>query len=393
MKILHTSDWHVGKVLKGQSRAEEHAAVLAELVEIARAEQPDLVLVAGDLFDSAAPTPAATALVTRALTALRGTGAEVVAIAGNHDNGPALDALRPWAQAAGITLRGTVRSREDHVITGTTAAGEPWRLVALPFLSHRYALRATELFDLSAAEATQTYADHLARMLAALTADFTPDTVNLVTTHVTVVGARTGGGEREAHTIQSYAVPATIFPASAHYVALGHLHRAQQVPGPAPVRYCGSPIAVDFGEGDNTPGVTVVEVAPDTTAKARDIPITSAVPLRTVRGTLDELAAMETGEAWLRVYVRERPRAGLREQVQELLPRALEVRIDPDLLPPQGSGARGPSRVGRTPAELFAEYLALRGHADEQVTALFTELYAEVSEAGGDPDAAEVSVG
>ncbi|MFS8500163.1 MAG: DNA repair exonuclease, partial [Micromonosporaceae bacterium] len=92
MKILHTSDWHVGKVLKGQSRAEEHAAVLAELVEIARAEQPDLVLVAGDLFDSAAPTPAATALVTRALTALRGTGAEVVAIAGNHDNGPALDA-------------------------------------------------------------------------------------------------------------------------------------------------------------------------------------------------------------------------------------------------------------------------------------------------------------
>ena len=393
MKILHTSDWHVGKVLKGQSRAEEHAAVLAELVEIARDEQPDLVLVAGDLFDSAAPTPAATALVTRALTALRGTGAEVVAIAGNHDNGPALDALRPWAQAAGITLRGAVRTREDHVITGTTAAGEPWRLVALPFLSHRYAVRATELFDLSAAEATQTYADHLARMLAALTADFAPDAVNLVTTHVTVVGARTSGGEREAHTIQSYAVPATIFPASAHYVALGHLHRAQQVPGPAPVRYCGSPIAVDFGEGDNTPGVTVVEVSPDTTAKARDIPVTSAVPLRTVRGTLDELAAMETGEAWLRVYVRERPRAGLREQVQELLPRALEVRIDPDLLPPQGGSARGPTRVGRTPAELFAEYLAARGHADEQVTALFAQLYGEVSEAGGDPDAAEVSVG
>ncbi len=393
MKILHTSDWHVGKVLKGQSRAEEHAAVLAELVEIARDEQPDLVLVAGDLFDSAAPTPAATALVTRALTALRGTGAQVVAIAGNHDNGPALDALRPWAQAAGITLRGAVRTREDHVITGTTAAGEPWRLVALPFLSHRYAVRATELFDLSAAEPTQTYADHHARKLAALTAHFAPNAVHLVTTHVTVVGARTGGGEREAHTIQSYAVPATIFPASAHYVALGHLHRAQQVPGPAPVRYCGSPIAVDFGEADNTPGVTVVEVAPDTTAKARDIPVTSAVPLRTVRGTLDELAAMETGEAWLRVYVRERPRAGLREQVQELLPRALEVRIDPDQLPPQGGSARGPSRVGRTPAELFAEYLAARGHADEQVTALFAQLYGEVSEAGGDPDAAEVTAG
>ena len=120
MKVLHTSDWHVGKVLKGQSRAEEHAAVLAELVDIARAERPDLVLVAGDMFDGAAPTPAATRLVTGALTALRDTGGEVVAIAGNHDNGPALDALRPWAQAAGVTLRGTVRGREEHVITGTT---------------------------------------------------------------------------------------------------------------------------------------------------------------------------------------------------------------------------------------------------------------------------------
>ena len=71
MKILHTSDWHVGKVLKGQSRADEHTAVLAEVVEIARAEQPDLVIVAGDLYDTAAPTPEATRLVTRALTALR----------------------------------------------------------------------------------------------------------------------------------------------------------------------------------------------------------------------------------------------------------------------------------------------------------------------------------
>lgn len=137
MRILHTSDWHVGKVLKGQSRMEEHASVLAELVEIARAEQPDLVLVAGDLFDTAAPTPAATRLVTGALTALRGTGAAVVAIAGNHDNGPALDALRPWAEAAGITLRGAVRTAQDHVVTGTTAGGERWRLVALPFLSQR----------------------------------------------------------------------------------------------------------------------------------------------------------------------------------------------------------------------------------------------------------------
>jgi exonuclease SbcD len=374
MKILHTSDWHVGKVLKGQSRMEEQAAVLKELVEIAGSEHPDLILVAGDLFDSPAPTPAATRLVTGALSALRGTGAEVVAIAGNHDNGAALEALRPWAEAAGVTLRGTVRAPADHLIRG-----DGWRLVALPFLSHRYAVRAAEMFELSAAEATQTYADHLSRLVAALTTDFAADgTVNLLTTHLTVVGAKTGGGEREAHTIQSYAVPATIFPASAHYVALGHLHRAQQVNGRCPIRYSGSPLAIDFGE-DDEPGVTIVEVAANTTAKARHVPIAAAVPLRTVRGTLDELAALETGEAWLRVYVRESPRAGLRERVQELLPRALEVRIDPELLPEIGSGDRAPARAGRTPAELFAEYLESRGHADARVQALFEELLGEVS--------------
>ena len=382
MRILHTSDWHVGKVLKGQSRMEEHAAVLAELVDVARAESPDLVLVAGDLFDTAAPAPAATRLVTGALTALRGTGAEVVAIAGNHDNGAALDALRPWAEAAGITLRGTVRTAADHLLTGVTAGGERWRLVALPFLSQRYAVRATEMFQLSAAEASQTYADHLARMIAMLTAGFDAgDTVNLITTHLTVVGAKTGGGERDAHTIQAYAVPATIFPASAHYVALGHLHRAQQVPGACPVRYCGSPLAIDFGEGDNTPGVTAVEVTARTAARAREVPLAAAVPLRTVRATLEELAGVEPGKAWWRVHLRERPRAGLREEVQRLLPRALDIRIDPDLLPAAGTRQRGGSRTGRSPADLFAEYLAARGHTDERVEALFQELYDEVGAA------------
>jgi exonuclease SbcD len=337
-----------------------------------------------------APTPAATRLVTGALTALRGTGAEVVAIAGNHDNGPALDALRPWAQAAGITLRGTVRSAAEHFLSGTTGAGEPWRLVALPFLSQRYAVRATEMFELSAAEANQTYADHLSRMVAALTADFTPDAVNLLTTHVTVVGGKAGGGEREAHTIQAYAVPAAIFPASAHYVALGHLHRAQTLNGPCPVRYCGSPLAIDFGEGENTPSVTIVEVAAQATAKVREVPISAAVPLRTVRGTVAELAALAepdsgAGEpadgAWLRVFVREPPRAGLREEVQDLLPRALEVRIDPDVLPDRaGAGTGRPAaRAGRSAGELFAEYLSARGHEDEAVLALFQELHGEVS--------------
>jgi exonuclease SbcD len=379
VKILHTSDWHVGKVLKGQSRLTEHVAVLAQLVEVARAERPDLVIVAGDLYDTAAPTPDATRLVTRALSALRGTGASVVAIGGNHDNGAALDALRPWAEAAGVALRGSVRdSAADHLIEGVTAAGEPWRLVALPFLSQRYAVRAVEMYELTAAEATQTYADHVGRLIARLTEGFTGDAVNLITAHLTVVGGRTGGGEREAHTVLGYAVPATIFPTGAHYVALGHLHRAQQVLGPCPIRYSGSPLAIDFGEEENVCSVTIVEVTATTAARAREVPITAGTPLRTVRGTVAELAGIDAGDAWLRAYVREAPRAGLREQVQELLPRALEVRIDPDLVPASPAGRPAARRAGRSPGELFADYLDSRGHGEDGVRELFNELLEEV---------------
>ncbi|MFF3865087.1 exonuclease SbcCD subunit D [Micromonospora sp. NPDC001898] len=379
MKILHTSDWHVGKVLKGQSRAEEHKQVLAGVIDVAREEQPDLVIVAGDLYDTAAPAPEATRLVTRALTALRRTGADVVAIGGNHDNGQALDALRPWAEAAGITLRGGVRENPDeHVIDGVTASGERWRVAALPFLSQRYAVRAVEMYELTAAEATQTYADHLGRVLGRLTEGFAePDRVHLVTAHLTVVGATTGGGERDAHTVLGYAVPATVFPGTAHYVALGHLHRSQRVSGPCPIRYSGSPLAVDFGEQENIPSVTMVEVTATSAARIREVPIPAAVPLRTVRGTLTQLAEVAPPEGWLRVFVREQPRAGLREEVQELLPRALEIRIDPELVPAPGSGTRTAQRAGRSPRDLFADYLDSKGHADSEVRELFDELFEE----------------
>jgi exonuclease SbcD len=146
------------------------------------------------------------------------------------------------------------------------------------------------------------------------------------------------------------------------------------------VHYSGSPLAIDFGEEENTPSVTIVEVSAATAAKTRDVPVTAATPLRTVRGTLEQLAEVDPGEAWLRVYVREKPRAGLREGVQELLPRALEVRIDPEMLadPAQKSPKRA-QRAGRAPRELFADYLQTRGHADAAVADLFDRLYGEVS--------------
>ena len=123
VRILHTSDWHVGKTIRGESRLEEHVAVLAEIAEIAAAEAVDLILVAGDLYESAAPSAEAETVVTQALLALRGV-APLVVIAGNHDNAARFEAIRPLAAAAGIEVRGRVaRPDAGGVVTIDLASG------------------------------------------------------------------------------------------------------------------------------------------------------------------------------------------------------------------------------------------------------------------------------
>jgi exonuclease SbcD len=384
MRFLHTSDWHVGKTLKGRSRLDEQRDVLREIVQITRAEQPDAVLIAGDLYDSAAPTAAAQQLVVNALLALAGTGARVIAIAGNHDHAATLDAYRPLAEHAGITLVGAVRTAQGGGVVKFSArsTGEPVTVAVLPFLSQRYAVKAAELVNHTPAENAGGY-DHLVRaVLGTLTAEFSDDAVNLVMAHLTVTGGSFGGGERAAQSIFEYHVPAAIFPVEAHYVALGHLHRRQQLPAPCPVHYCGAPLAVDFGEQDNTSVVCLVEASPGVPARVRDIPITAGRRLRTLRGSVAELAAVadQAGEDYLRVWVREQARAGLRDEVLALLPNALEVRIDPEFAGAvTGSRPSGGPGVERTPGELFSDYCASRSVADPRVAALFGRLHDRVT--------------
>ncbi|TWF75596.1 exodeoxyribonuclease I subunit D [Pseudonocardia hierapolitana] len=382
MRLLHTSDWHVGKTLKGRSRLEEQEQVLREIVGIAREHEVDAVLVAGDLYDTAAPSAQAQQLVVRTLMGLARDGAEVIAIAGNHDHPAAIDAYRPLAGAAGITLVGTPRTAARGGVVEFTAksTGERATVAVLPFLSQRFAVRAAELVANTPAENTGAYDQQLRDILSTLTAGFGDDSVNLVMAHLTVLNGVFGGGERAAQSIFEYAVPATIFPVESHYVALGHLHRRQRIDAPCPVHYCGAPLAIDFGEQDNTSVVCLVEASPGTPAQVTDIPITSGRRLRTVRGTVAELAALaeQAGEDYLRVWVREPARAGLREEVVALLPNALEVRIDPEFAAPV-TASRPTSGPERTSSELFREYLGTRGVADPRVEQLFARLHDRVT--------------
>jgi DNA repair protein SbcD/Mre11 len=378
MKILHTSDWHVGKVLKGRDRHDEHVAVLGSIVQAARDEDVDAVLVAGDLFETAAPTPKAQGLVMHTLLALREDGRQVVVIAGNHDNQALLDAVYRPQSGGMLALR--------------TRNGEPVNVAALPFLSHRYAVRAAEVLLHEFAEHALDYAQRVSEIVQLLTEGFTPEAVNLVMAHATLLGGRRGGGEREVQTSLDYELPASMFPVTAHYVALGHLHRWQEIPGPCPMFYSGSPLAIDFGEEANDPVALIVTAEPGIRADARPVPITGSRRLRTLRGTLDQVISEgeQAGDAYLRAVLAEPGRAGLGDLVREKLPNTLEVMLDDAHRPRPGAPDGGrPSQVGRSPVELFSDYLSEKDISDPRVSALFAELLDEVTGAPG--DAAEVS--
>lgn len=399
MKILHTSDWHVGKVLKGRDRYDEHAAALHSLVQVARDEAVDLVLIAGDVFESAAPTARAQGLVMRTLLALREDGGQVVVIAGNHDNASLLDAVyRPVLGELGLHVLGTPKRPEaGGLLALRTRGGETANVAALPFLSHRYAVRAAEILLHEFAEHALDYAQRVSEIVRLLAQGFTPDAVNVCMAHATLLGGHRGGGEREVQTSLDYELPASMFPATAHYVALGHLHRQQEIPGPCPVFYSGSPLAIDFGEEANEPAALIVTAEPGIRADARPVPITGGRRLRTLRGTLDQVIAEgeEAGDAYLRVILAEPARAGLGDLVRDKLPNTLEVMLDDAHRPRPGArdGDR-PSRIGRSPVELFGDYLSEQNIDDPRITAMFAELLEEVTGApSGTADIASVSAG
>ena len=390
MKFLHTADWHVGKVLKGQSRVAEHERVLANLVELVRTEDVDAVVIPGDLFDSSVPSPEAQGLVMRALLAMREDGRHVIAVAGNHDNLHLFDAVyRPLLGEIGVHVLGYPKRADAGGTTRfTTRDGVDVTIAALPFVPHRFAVRAAESVLHETSQLTLDYARRMRAILETLTAGFTPDSVNIVMTHVTMLGGRRGGGERDVQTTFDYELPSSLFPSSTHYAALGHLHRYQEIDGPCPIAYSGSPLAIDFGEGANESVALVVTATPDSRAAIRAVPIAGGRPLVTLRGTLEQVvaAAESTPEAWLRVVLAEPASAGLGDRVRDKLPNTLEVQLDEEHRPRLNSrrDAR-PSNVGRSPTDLFADYLASQNVVDPRLMTMFVRLL-DAADSPGEAD-------
>jgi DNA repair protein SbcD/Mre11 len=382
MRVLHTADWHVGKTLRRQQRLDEAEAVIHEVVEIAASERVDLTLVCGDLFDQFAPSAEAERIVYRSLVALRDAGSAVLVLPGNHDNAKRFAAIERLFEAAGILVVPEVRRPDQGGIVTVASRDrtQTAQVATLPWVTERLLFGAEQMMGLEE-DPNKAYAEELPRLLSALCGQFEEGKVHLLAAHVFVGGARIGGGERELTVGDIFAIAPQALPKTPQYIALGHVHRPQEVPAAAvPARYAGSLLQLDFGEVDQQKSVTIVDFEPGLPAKVRAVQLAGGRRLLDVEGTLDDLRATDVDpEAFLRVTLRcEGPSPGLADDVRSILPNALEVRLDYE----RDAGARDADDVRRLPPrELFAQYYTSRhgAPADHRLIDLFDELFAEVT--------------
>ncbi|TMA53640.1 MAG: exonuclease SbcCD subunit D [Deltaproteobacteria bacterium] len=384
MRLLHTGDWHVGRTIRGRSRAEEFADALREVVGIAREEAVDAVLLAGDVYDHRSPTPEADALVFEALVRLYEASIPVVAIPGNHDAASRLGALAQLLRPIGVVVVPRVVPPSDGSLVEVASrdGSEIAQVACLPFVPERRFGDAAALFR--ATEAWyQSYAEGMGRLIEAMCEPFRPDRVNVLLGHLFTDGAIPGGGEHQITIGIEYAVSPSRLPATASYVALGHVHRPQAVRGaPSPARYAGSLLQLDFGEREQTKSVAIVEAHPGVPAKVREVALSAGRRLVDVRGTVDEVLAKGRGlpDAHLRVEVlTQGPVPGLNDRVRDELPNAVDVRISYERVEAEPAGPPISSLASR---DQFISFYRTE-HGVDQVSAEVLDAFDEVAELEG----------
>ncbi|MFC6649237.1 exonuclease SbcCD subunit D [Paenibacillus rhizoplanae] len=259
MRILHTGDWHLGRTLEGRSRQKEQEQFVDELVEIADSSGADLILMAGDVYDSVNPPAAAEQLFYDAAARLTANGRPLVVISGNHDQPERVASVSPLVRRQGITLVGLPTS--EPVTVHATRTGEVAKIAALPYPSEA---RLGELLagDSGEAELRLAYSARVGRLMNLLGREFTPQTVNLAMSHIYVLGGVESDSERPIQVGGAYTVDPSALSCGAQYTALGHLHRAQRVKGEGMIRYSGSPLAYSFSEAGQAKSVAMIDVAP-----------------------------------------------------------------------------------------------------------------------------------
>jgi exonuclease SbcD len=375
--------------LPGQSRETEHGKALDEVLKHAVENKVDAVLIAGDVFDSSAPSPESEALVYNFFRELHGAGIPVSVIAGNHDHPKRWDAVAPLLDTARIHVVGRPNSNAAMVEIASRDGTEKAQVIQIPWIGERESVDF-ETLQQETADPLRQYATRVGQFYEVMCQKFDPSLVNVLMAHVFVDGAKVGvgGGERELHLATNiYGVPASSLPSSAQYIAMGHVHRPQNIDCGTTASYSGSLLQLDFGERDQSKYVNLVELHARQPASVTFLPIKAGREMADIgspdKGVpLNDLAkyAERNDASWFRVYVDvEIPVPNLPQMVRETLSSA--VRIERTNAGLSSASPDAHERQNMQPAELFSRFYESnlgRGRAPApQTVELFRRLMAE----------------
>jgi exonuclease SbcD len=347
VRVIHTSDWHLGRSFHQVGLLGAQAAFVDHLVEVVRAESVDAVLVSGDVYDRAMPAPDTVRLLSEAVTRLVDAGASVVVSSGNHDSAIRLGFASDLLSRAGLHIR----SRLDGV-------GEPVLVKGVAVYPLPYLEPALAAEPLGAVE--RTHAGVLGAAMERVRADLARrgGGPSVVMAHAFVTGGATSDSERDISVGGVSAVHPRVFE-GVDYVALGHLHGRQRVEGS--VRYSGSPLALSFSEARHTKGSWLVDLDADGRVRAEAVDAPVQRPLAALRGDLEDLLEdpVHTGaeRAWCQVTLTDAVRpAGAMDRVRRRFPHTLELRFDPQgaPVPVQPYSRRA---AGESPLEVCCGFL------------------------------------
>lgn len=390
MRLLHTSDWHLGRSLHRADLREAQAAFLDHVVETVRAEKVDVVLVAGDVFDRAVPSVEAIELCEEALVRLRATGARVVGISGNHDSARRLGFGSRLADAAGVHLR----TRPDAVAAPLVVEDPhgPVAIYAVPYLEPEAVREALPPPDDGSA-AGRSSAAALGRATALARADLAKRRIprSVVLSHAWVTGGTTSESERDISVGGVGCVPSELYDGFT-YAALGHLH-APQVLRPH-LRYSGSPLPYSFSEARQRKGSWLVELDQRGLACVEAVPAPALRRLAVLRGTLDALLASPAfaahTEDFLSVTLTDavRPEAAM-DRLRARFPFVLVLSWEPEGVPDDGRDY-GVRVRGRDDVGIATEFVAhvRRSPASAEERSLLTAAL-DAARRAADPDHAE----
>lgn len=325
MRLLHTSDWHIGRTFHGHDLLADQQSVLAAVAELSAEHAVDAVLVSGDIYDRAVPSADAMQVAARAVTGIRRSGAEIIAIGGNHDSAPRLGVFTDVLAHGGLHLRTDPAQLSDPVLLDD--ADGPVAVYTIPYLEPEIARGVLGLDGPAGHQAVLTAAMALVRADLAIRP---AGTRSVVLAHAFVAGGQISGSERPIAVGGVESVPSAVFD-GIDYVALGHLHGRQQLS--ERMRYSGSPLPYSFTESSHRKGAWLVDLAADgsVTAAWLDLPVVRG--LASVRGTLDEILSAhgDLAEHYLSVELTDRVRpVDPMRRLRERFPFALTLTWLPD---------------------------------------------------------------